>query len=219
MLYLSVPKIYIYLLICATTALSNKGQFGGFTKATGPADIGESCIAGCRDGLVCANDFDSEHSESKNFTCTMKWTPELENLSKNITDGYIQSFLKQLESNVSYNIHALGEPLIAGTHVENVIPTEEEERRADINNEIKAEFGDDCIATFPIIAKESIRYVLNNFLKNTKYKLSERELKTQKEKLRSDILDRAQKKMTLFVEESWTAYKADTYEAFEEMTK
>ena len=179
-------------------------------------NAGELCtINRCKAGLICESDFHALHSESKNFTCSVPWTSELTDLAKNFTDGYTQTFLGQLESNITYNIHALGSPLLTGTTVEGVIPSTEEDTKAGITGHLNMGFADDCIAAFPFIAKESIRSVLNNFAAKMETGQSESMINSLREQLKIDLYERAQLKMTEYVEKSWVMYKKDTVEAFE----
>lgn len=184
------------------------------TKAT----VGQSCInVPCSDGLVCENNFHRFHGRSRNYTCSVPWTSEHVKMARNFTDSFIESFKEQLESNITYNIHSLGYPLINGTKAEGVLPTSEEESKAGLNDHLNIEFGNHIMAEFPIIAKESTRYLLNKFMKTTPKGLTESQLNTAKEKLSIDLLDSAHKLMSYYVESSWEIYKKDTVANFEEL--
>ncbi len=190
-----------------------------FCLSEGGSTNPKSCAShsDCTNNLECATDFNPLFTDRKNHTCSVPLVPDLLKISQSLVDRYTNDFLDQLQSNVGFNLNALGSPILEGTKVPNVIPSTPEGIQAGTNDHLKEEFGNNCIATFPAIAKEALRSEMNKFIDSTPEGLSDAELRTRKDQLMKDIQEISLQKMSDFVQQSWATFKQDKLDFMEDM--
>ena len=200
-------NVYLFLISTASF-VSSARQLNETCLDTIPALV-------CNESLLCTTfTYLNRPNPQQIHLCSIPWKDDLDEYVKLFTDEYKSSFLVKIEDDFSYNFREYGDTIIEGTtavdlKTDEIIPSDEQDRKAAINNHLKESFAASLIEKFPDITKEAITFSMGSFIVETQKKgaVTQTKVDAYKEEMFKKMEAKSIQMLNVYVNLVWEGYK------------
>jgi hypothetical protein len=182
----------------------------------------------CNESLLCTTfRYLDKPNPHEIHLCSIPWKDDLDEYVKLFTDEYTSSFLDKIEDDFSYNFQEYGDTILQGTTAvdentgEEIIPSDEPQRKAAINNYLKENFADSLIEKFPAITKEAITFAMGSFIVETQKKgeVTQAQVDAYKTDMFKKMEEKSKYMLNVYVNLVWKEYMDEQIIQVDEMSE